>query len=265
MKLICAAVLVAALASAETAPNTLTAEEKKAGWLLLFDGKTMSNWVDPSQYNPPGDAWSIENGCLKSKSKPRYTEDLFTQRKFRDFELVFDWKISPGGNSGIKYRIQDHVFVLPRQSGEKFEPSVERSLLNRSATRPDRGQDYVIGFEYQLTDDTKNTDALSGRTHSAGALYDMVAPSKDASKPVGEWNHSRIVVKGNSVQHWMNGTKIVDSTFDSQAALDGIRRRWASAPHVLNLLANQPVKDCPISLQNHGDEAWFRNIKIRER
>src|SRR5438270_2909814 len=108
------------------AQNALTPEESKAGWVLLFDGKTMTNWVDPRQKTPPGDAWSIEDGTLKAAKSPRIREDLFTERTFRDFELVFDWRISPAGNSGVKYRIQDHLFVLPREPGEKFEASVQR-------------------------------------------------------------------------------------------------------------------------------------------
>jgi len=91
----------------------------------------------------------------------------------------------------------------------------------------------------------------------------MVAPSKAATKPVGEFNHSRIVLRGNHVEHWMNGVKVVDSALDSPDVLQGIKSRWGVAPHVYDLLASQPKKSCPISLQNHGDAAWFRNIKIR--
>ena len=235
------------------------------GWISLFDGKTMNGWDDPRLKTPPGDAWTIEDGCLKAKAKPRITEDLFTKDTFRDFELVFDWRISPAGNSGVKYRIQDHLFVLPDEPGkrEKFETRVERSFRNRVAGRQDKGQDYVVGFEYQITDDTANSDAKSGGKHTSAALYDMVAPSKQALRPVGEFNHSRIVLRGNHVEHWLNDVKVVDSALDSPDALQGIQRRWAEAPHVYDLMAKQPKKDCPVSLQNHGNDAWFRDIKIR--
>ncbi len=92
--------------AANGATNALTPEEKSAGWILLFDGKSMKGWVDPRQKTPPGDGWTIDDGCLKATSKPRYREDLFTQQTFRDFDLVFDWRISPAGNSGVKYRIR---------------------------------------------------------------------------------------------------------------------------------------------------------------
>ena len=233
-------------------------------WISLFDGKTMDHWVDPRQKTPPGDAWTIEDGCLKAQRRPVITEDLFSRQTFRDFELEFDWRISPGGNSGVKYRIQDHLFV-PRAPGskEKFEAQVERAFVNRTNQRLDKGQDYVVGFEYQITDDSANGDAKGNPKHTAGALYDMVAPSSAASRPVGEFNHSRIVLRGNHVEHWLNGVKVVDSALDAPPALEGIQKRWSVAPHVYDLLSKQPKKDCPISLQNHGDESWFRNIKIR--
>jgi hypothetical protein len=261
--IVCAALF--ALAS-RGADNTLSPEERQAGWILLFDGQTMNNWDDPRLKTPPGDAWTIEDGCLKANPHPRITEDLFSKDDYTDFELEFDWKISPAGNSGLKYRIQDHRFIPPEEPGtgrERFEQSVERAFIHPVTQRPSRGQDYVIGFEYQIIDDKRNEDAHAGPKHAAGALYDMVAPSRSATKPVGEFNHSRLVVRGNHIEHWMNGVKVVDSSLDSPEALQGIQSRWGIAPHVYQLLATQPKKNCPISLQNHDSAAWFRNIKIR--
>jgi len=252
-----------AVAQPAAPTNSLTPAESSSGWILLFDGKTMNHWVDPRTKTPPGDGWTIEDGCLKAQAHPHITEDLFSDQTFRDFELVFDWKISPAGNSGVKYRIQDHLWVpRPPAAKEKFETQVERAFANRTTERPGKGQDYVVGFEYQMTDDSSNSDAKSNPKHTAGALYDMVAPSSEASRPVGEFNHSRIVVRGNHVEHWLNDVKVVDSSLDSPDALAGIQKRWAAAPHVYELLSKQPRKDCPISLQNHGNDAWFRNIKI---
>ena len=223
----------------------------------------MNGWDDPRLKTPPGDAWTIEDGCLKANAKPRITEDLFTKDTFDDFELVFDWRISPAGNSGVKYRIQDHLFVAPSAGREKFELRVERSFQNRIKDRPEKGQDYVIGFEYQMTDDTSNSDAKSTGKHTAGALYDMVAPASHPVRPIGEFNQSRILVRGNHVEHWLNGVKVVDAALGSPEVLQSLEARWGAAPHVYDLLAKQPKKDCHISLQNHGNEAWFRNIQIR--
>ncbi len=127
--------------------NVLTPEEKRAGWILLFDGRSMNGWDDPSLKTPPGDAWSIEDGCLKAHAHPHITEDLFTQKTLHDFELVFDWRISLAGNSGVKYRIQRHLFVTPLDRAgqrETFEQSVDRRRALRHGgavgpTRPARG------------------------------------------------------------------------------------------------------------------------------
>ncbi len=245
--------------------NQLTPAEKSSGWILLFDGKTMKNWADPSKKTPPGDAWNITpDGCLHTISKPNVTEDLFSTGTYRDFELSFEWKISEAGNSGVKYRIQDHRFLVPGVKGEKIRSRACSAPWPLHRFRAEKGQDYVIGFEYQITDNEKNSDALNaGPKHSTGALYDMVAPANAQPKPVGEFNISRIVVRGTHVEHWLNGVKVVDSQLDSPDAIAGIKKRWAPAPAVEELLEKEPKKDCPISLQNHGDEAWFRNIKIK--
>jgi hypothetical protein len=251
------------LAGALTAQeNQLTPTEKSAGWKLLFNGKDMSGWDDPRQKTPAGDAWTLEDGCLKAHAHAQITEDLFTQDTFGDFELVFDWRISPGGNSGVKYRIQDHVFLHSGYVG-RFEDLVNLSLRDRRTDRPAKGQDYVIGFEYQILDNARNSDARAGLSHTAGALYDMVPPERDATRPVGEFNHSRIVLKGNHVEQWLNNVRVVDADLDAPAVKDHIAKRWTANSMVYNLLAGQPKRLCPISLQNHGDEAWFRNIKIR--
>src|SRR5579863_5112069 len=193
------------------ADNQLTFQEKAAGWNLLFDGTTFANWVDPTRQSPPGTSFTIEDGCLKATSHPAIEEDLFSAGTYSDFELEWDWKISPRGNSGLKYRIQDHVF-LPAHYVPRFEDNVNAALTNRRTDRPAKGQDYVIGFEYQITDNTANSDALSnGPRHQTAALYDIFPADKDVTKPVGEFNHSRLVVKGDHVEHWLNGEKVLDA------------------------------------------------------
>src|SRR5271154_1245147 len=129
-------VMAGALAAQE---NQLTPAEKSAGWKLLFNGKDMTGWDDPRQKSPAGDAWTLEDGCLKAHAHPRITEDLFTKDTFGDFELVFEWRISQGGNSGVKYRIQDHVFLQSGKIG-RFEDLVNLSLRDRRTDRPAKGQ-----------------------------------------------------------------------------------------------------------------------------
>src|SRR6202008_2046297 len=113
-------------------------------WQSLFDGKTFDHWQQAPSF-------VIDDGCLKSVAHPRITEDLFSKDTFGDFELEFDWKIAPKGNSGVKYRIQDHLWVLEDRT-PRFEDKVNGAFQHRRTDRPDHGQDYVIGFEYQLTD-----------------------------------------------------------------------------------------------------------------
>ena len=258
-----AAVLAAACAgSAGAQTNRLTPEQKAAGWRLLFNGKDMSGWDAPRKKTPPGDAWTIEDGCLKARANPSITEDLFTTDTFRDFELTFSWRISPGGNSGLKYRIQDHVFLLDEPVSH-FEDLVNRTLTHRRPDRPAKGQDYVIGFEYQAIDDVENEDAKAGPLHAAGALYDISPAARNATRPVGQFNQSRLVLRGNHVVHWLNGEKVVEADLDSPEAAAHIAKRWGQDSPVYELMAKQPKRDCPISLQNHDADAWFRDIKIR--
>jgi hypothetical protein len=235
----------------------------QSGWVTLFDGKTMAGWDDPRQKAPPGDAWTIDDGCLKANAGAHITEDLFTKDLFRDFELAWEWKVAPGANSGVKYRIQDRIFLAQHAPVNGFENLVNYSVQNRPAERPDHGQEYVVGFEYQILDNTRNSDARVGTSHQAGALYDIVGPTKDVTRPVGEFNESRLLVKGNHVEHWLNGVKVVESDLDSAVAAERIARRWGARTPVTIDLTKQPRKDCPISLQNHGGDTWFRNIRIR--
>jgi len=261
-----AALLLAAVPAgvAQPADNQLTPQEKAEGWILLFDGQTFHHWVDPTQKSPPGDSFVIEDGCLKATGRPRIVEDLFSADTYRDFELIFDWKISPRGNSGVKYRIQDHQFLLDGPRNGRFEDLANASMRNRRSDRPARGQDYVIGFEYQLVDNAGNPDALTaGAIHATGALYDAFSPVKDATRPVGEFNHSRLLVRGDHVEHWLNGVKVVDASLKAPEIERAAAKRWGVGNPIYNLLVNQPRLDCPISLQNHDNPAWFKNIKIR--
>ncbi len=134
--------LVLAAAAALPADNTLTPEENKAGWVLLFDGATFRGWRDPAKENPPGDSWVIEDGCLKTRLKPRISEDLVSAATYSDFELTFDWRISPRGNSGVKYRIQRLVFVDNSKAQEGpggFEGRISREVANPVSDRAKLG------------------------------------------------------------------------------------------------------------------------------
>jgi hypothetical protein len=229
-----AAVLLSLIAfAAPAADNTLDLAEKEAGWVLLFDGKTMDGWRDPAKRNPPGDAWVIDNGTLKTRAKPRFAEDLISAESYGDFELVFDWRVSPGGNTGLKYRLQKMIFIddTKKQEGPGgFEGMLGREIANPRSDRASMapgatGSEYTVGFEFQLIDDQKHADARRDLRHTTGALYSMIPPSAQAARAAGEWNQARLVVKGNRVEHWLNGTKVLDASLDSEPVRAGARDR----------------------------------------
>jgi hypothetical protein len=258
------AISVLAIPAAE---NTLTPGEKKAGWELLFDGSSFDHWRDPSKETPPGDSWAIEDGCLTTLPKPHIGEDLISAKSYGDFELRFDWRVSEGANTGLKYRLQRTVFLDPSVK-RPFESIVEEQIRHPSVVRsqlaPDaRRQEYTVAFEMQLIDDLRHPDAKKDENHVTGALYSMLAPVKHPANPAGEWNTSRLVLKGNHFEHWINGEKVLSGSLDDAAGLENLRRRWVNGPSVYEILAHAK-RSGQLSLQHHGDKVWFRNIRIRE-
>ncbi len=211
-------------------PNTLSEAEKSAGWILLFDGKTTAGWLEVTGLPFPRDSWKIEDGSLRALNPGHGFQDLRSEIVPGSFEFQFDWKIAPGGNSGVKYLVQ------------KTDRWTNAEGLQARAR----------GLEYQLFDDASDP-SLDPRKH-CGALYDAIAPSLAAARPAGEFNHSLLVVRGGHVEHWLNGQKVVE--FETASPL--------VHAVLLKLAAGQPtVPRSFLSLQNHGTPAWFRNLKLR--
>ncbi len=228
----------------QSPPNTLTPTERAAGWRLLFDGRTLAGWRGLGYDTVPTAHWVVVNGAIKkiaSGNVPRVADgrplvggDLMTVDSFADFELSWEWKVTPGANSGVKYNVSEAMSVSPPHS--------------------------ALGFEYQMLDDDRHEDGKLP-SHRAAALYDLIAPNeKKHLHPVGEWNRSRIVFRGNHGEHWLNGEKVVE--FELGTA------------HMDSLLAASKYKTIPgfgqkrrggghIVLQDHGDEVYFRDIKVR--
>jgi len=263
-------ILAAAATLAAAADNALTPAEAKAGWRLLFDGTSMNGWRDPAKKDPPGDSWAIQDGCLTTRLKPRIAEDLISAESYGDFELVFDWRISPGGNTGVKYRIQDTVFVdnTKINSGPGgFEGMLGREMATRLSDRAKlapqaTAQEYTIGFEMQLLDDARHPDAKLGHDgdRTLGSLYDLIPAPKDKKvSPMGEWNHARVLAQGKHVEFWLNGVKTVE--FERGSARF---RELVAASKYKSIPDFGEWKDGHILLQEHGNEVWFRNVKIRE-
>src|SRR5260370_33000575 len=185
--------LAAVCLSVLVADNTLPPAEKKAGFRLLFDGHTLNGWRDPANETPPGQAWIIEDGCLKTTPKPPITEDLITQESYGDFELKFDWRISARANTGVKYRIQRAIFVDNTKvaktpgvgamvEGVGNHPRSDRAKFAPVAT----GQDYTVAYKFQLIDDAGYPELGRGdHVHDTGALYAMIPPRVKAARPAG--------------------------------------------------------------------------------
>ena len=225
-------------AQSAPAPNTLTADEKAAGWRLLFDGRTTDGWRGYNRVDFPTAGWVVDAGTLKHVTVPAgqaaNAGDIITRDAFTNFELQLDWKITPGGNSGIKYLV-DEALAKTGHAG--------------------------VSFEMQVLDDERHPDAKLGKdgNRTAGGVYDLFPPSAHTAKPVGEWNRVRIVVNNGQVQHWLNGTKVVEFELGSP------RLKAAIAESKFRTTAGfGEVRRGHILLQDHGDEVWFRDIKIRE-
>ncbi|HEX7941475.1 MAG TPA: DUF1080 domain-containing protein, partial [Gemmatimonadaceae bacterium] len=174
---------------------------------------------------------------------------LITEATFGDFELEWDWKMTPAGNSGMKYNVSEEL--SGGQPSNVLRPATGAPGVSHSA----------IGFEYQMIDDDRHSDGKLP-THRSGALYDMLVPSADKRlAPVGEWNHSRIVFVGNHGEHWLNGVKVVEYDLGTPRVDSAFAHsKWARTKPWY------PEKRTGhIVLQDHGDEVYFRNIKIRTK
>jgi hypothetical protein len=249
----------------DVSPNTLSAAEKAAGWKLLFDGKSLSGWRKFRRQDPPGPCWVIENSALKRENGHKRGEcgDIVTKDEYSSFEFAFEWRIAPNGNSGVKYLIvEDRPGSWEKVSMEKeIENLKKQKQPNEQRIASVKSENFMyspIGFEFQLLDDALNADARVGGSHKTGALYDLIAPSQSPARPAGEWNQSRILVRGKHIEHWINGSKVVEFERGSE--------------QLNNAVAQSKFKDFEgfgtatkgrIDLQDHNSEVWFRSMKIR--
>jgi hypothetical protein len=228
--------------------NTLTPDEVKSGWHLLWDGKTSEGWRSAASQKFPTHGWGMKDGVLSVHSgngeESKGGGDIITIKRYADFELDADFKITPGANSGIKIFVQPNISPIDKVTGKKTAVGS------------------AIGLEYQILDDVRHPDAKLGKNgdRTLGSLYDLIpAPADKKVAPMGEWNHAHIVSKGKHVEFWLNGGKTVE--FD--------RGSESFRAHV----QESKFKDIPdfgewadghILLQDHGNEVFFRNLKIRE-
>ena len=206
----------------------VSAEKKSAkvekGFVALFDGTTTDQWMNARSGKFPGKGWAIEGDCLKHAAKGG-GGDIITRSTYEQFDFRFEWKVAKGANSGVKY------FII-RERGP-------------------------LGHEYQVIDDAGYPD---GGKHSTASFYDVLAPAKDKPiKPAGEFNTSRIVVKGQTVKHFLNGKVVLTYKLGSDEVKAAVARSKFRKLDVFGVrLAGH------ILLQDHGGEVWYRNIRIRD-
>lgn len=222
--------------SSTTTEQAVPAEDE--GWTVMFDGTTTDGWRNYGKETFPEQGWVIEEGALKCLGSGHGEAggkggDIIFNKKFKDFHLKLEWKISEGGNSGIFYLAQE----LPGEPIWKSAP------------------------EMQVLDNVKHIDANLGKdgNRQAGSLYDLLPAKPQNAKPVGEWNEAEIMVYQGTVIHKMNGEVVVEYHLGTQ--------EWT------DMIANSKFKDFPefgkylegyIGLQDHGNDVWYRNIKIKD-
>jgi hypothetical protein len=229
----------ASAAQADQAVNRLTPQEQSEGWRLLFDGQTTTGWRNAHGDSFPEKGWEIRNGELivleSGGGEAAHGGDIVTVDQYADFDFRVDFKLSAGANSGIKYNVTEKLGT------------------------PGRGS--AIGLEYQLLDDSKHPDANQGAagTRKLGALYDLMpVPDDKPFNGIGEWNTARIVSRGQQVEHWLNGVKILEYERGSE----DFRRRVAESKYKIYPGFGEAASG-HILLQDHGNTVSFRNIKIK--
>ncbi len=205
-------------------PNTLTEAEARNGWELLFDGKTTEHWRGFRSKTFPEKGWVIEGDALRVVAGSG-AGDILTKRSYRDFEFAFEYKVSPGANSGIMFHVSEEL-----------------------------KQPWHTGPEYQILDDGAGNNSV----HSAGSLYAMIAPETKIHRPAGEWNTGKIMLVGNHLEHWLNGIRVVSTTMHDDHWKELVAGCKFGAMPRFGL-----EKAGHIDLQDHGNDVWFRNLKIR--
>lgn len=204
-----------------------TSTGRADGWLALFDGESLDGWRGFRQEGPPG-AWRVVDGALALTGEGE-GGDLITEESFDDYELALEWRVEEGGNSGIFYLVTEEANTI-----------------------------WEAAPEMQVLDDANHPDGQSPLT-SAGSNFALHPVPRGVVRPAGEWNQARIVVRGDSVEHWLNGTLVVEYELGSE----DWQRRVAESKFADLPLYGQ-ARSGHIGLQDHGDPVWFRNVRVRE-
>jgi hypothetical protein len=227
-------------------PNQLSVAEKKAGWELLWDGKSTKGWRGAKSESFPAKGWEIKEGVLtvldSGGAESTAGGDIVTRDLYSEFELVLDFKITDGANSGIKYFCQPNLDPITGTGAKSAKGS-------------------AIGLEFQILDDVKHPDAKAGRdgNRTIGSLYDLLTASPEKYvRPIGEWNTARVLVRGSHIEHWLNGQKVLEYERGSAAF-----RELVQLSKYKKIPGFGEWADGHILLQDHGNKVSFQNVKIR--
>lgn len=226
------------------------------GYITIFDGKTFNGWRGYGKDKVPG-KWTIEDGCIKfngtggGEAQEADGGDLIFAHKFRNFELELEWKISKGGNSGIMYLAQE-VTSTNKEGQEVLEPI------------------YISAPEYQILDNANHPDAKLGKDNNrqSASLYDMIPAVPQNAKPHGEWNTAKIMVYKGTVVHGQNGENVLEYHLwtpqwtEMLQASKFSKEKWPLAFELLNNCGGENHEGF-IGLQDHGDDVWYRNIRVK--
>jgi hypothetical protein len=204
-------------------------------WKTLFDGKSTKNFRGYGIATFP-DCWRVEDGALATIPNMA-NRDLVTKASYTNFELEFEWRVSKAGNSGVFWHMKE-----------------DKAMISANGNSPN----WLDNYEYQVLDDIDFYDKKPSR--SAGALYDLITPNASKTlKPVGQYNTARIVVKGNHIEHWLNGTKVLEFENNSPA----MNALLADSKFKTNPTYGQSAEGL-VMFQHHGQQVWYRNIRIRK-
>ena len=224
------------VSTGNTPDNTLTSQEKSNGWVLLFDGKSMDKWHTYGKSTmEPG--WAIEDNALYlDGAKQHEGNNIITNEDFGNFDLKIDWKISEKGNSGVIFFVKEDTVLYH----ENYNSGMEMQVLdNGTPTRPG----HPDGKLY---------------THRAGDLYDLLA-AKEAAKPLGKWNHAEVVSKNGKLDFYLNGVHTLSTTM-----WNNNWRQMIAISKFKDMKGFGTYKQGKISLQDHGNTVWYKNIKIKK-
>lgn len=228
----------------------------KDGYITIFNGKNFDGWRGYGKATVPAQ-WTIDNGCIKfngaggGEAQEKDGGDLIFAHKFKNFELQLEWKVAKGSNSGIFYLAQE-VTTVDENGNERWEPI------------------YISAPEYQILDNENHVDAKMGKDNNrkSASLYDMIPAVPQNAKGHGEWNTATIIVSKGTVLHGQNGENVLEYHLWTQQWTDMLQaskfseEKWPVAFNLLNNVGGEK-REGFIGLQDHGDDVWYRNIRVK--